>query len=417
MKRFALILTGILFTSLMLAQTTKQEVLDNPASTRAHYSSYPVPAESLTPAPEGYTPVYISHYGRHGSRYHTSRSNHTNAYKLLKEAKDADLLTSLGKSLYKRVKNLRTDAKGRDGGLTPLGTQEHKGIAERMYQAYPEVFSGNAMIDCRSTESARCILSMAANNERLKELNPSLRIFRSAYEGDEDFLRRDKYQEENKKDMGSAKKQLQGGLDVTEFTKRIFKDGISDIADDKKLVKFMKNIYALYQITDCTSHTGINLDDIFTPEELFILWEAHNAGNYAQCGNSKKHGKGVLKDAKPLLKDFIEKADDALEGNGVSANLRFGHDTGIAPLAALLDINGFGARTDAVDQAYKVWADFKVMPMGTNLQLIFYKNAADDILVKVLYNEKESTIGSLKTVDGPYYKWKELRQYLVNLLK
>lgn len=417
MKRFALILAGILFTSLMLAQTTKEEVLDNPAFTRAQYSSYPVPTESLTPAPEGYTPVYISHYGRHGSRYHTSRSNHTNAYKLLKEAKDADMLTSLGKSLYKRVKNLRTDAKGRDGGLTPLGTQEHKDIAERMYQSYPEVFSGNAMVDCRSTETARCILSMAANNERLKEMNPSLRIFRSAYEGDEDFLRRDKYQKENNKDMGGVKKQLHEGLDATEFTKRIFKDGISDIADDKQLVKFMKNIYALYQITDCTSHTGINLDDIFTPGELFMLWEGHNAGNYAHCGNSRKHGKGVLKDAKPLLKDFIERADDALEGNGISADLRFGHDTGIAPLAALLNINGFGARIDAGDQVYKVWADFKVMPMATNLQMIFYKNAENDILVKVLYNEKESTIGDLNTVDGPYYKWNELRQYLVDLLK
>ena len=106
--------------------------------------------------------------------------------RILKEAKEADLLTSFGKSVYKKVKELRSDAKGRDGGLSPLGTQEHKGIAERMYKAFPEVFSGNAIIDCRSTEAPRCILSMAANNERLKELNPSLRIYRSAYEGDEE---------------------------------------------------------------------------------------------------------------------------------------------------------------------------------------------------------------------------------------
>jgi hypothetical protein len=57
------------------------------------------------------------------------------------------------------------------------------------------------------------------------------------------------------------------------------------------------------------------------------------------------------------------------------------------------------------------------MPMGTNLQLIYYKNATGDILVKILYNEKESTIPGLKTADGPYYDWKVLRQYFVNLLK
>lgn len=417
MKRVVSILAGILVASALLAQTTRQEIIDNPAFTRAHYSSYPVPTTTLTPAPEGYAPVYISHYGRHGSRYHTSRSNHTNAYKILKEAKEADLLTSFGKSVYKKVKELRSDANGRDGSLSPLGAQEHRGIAERMYNAYPEVFSGDAVIECRSTESARCILSMAANNERLKELNPSLRISRSACEGDEEFLRNDKYQKECKKDMESAKKELQANLDATEFINRIFEEGISDILDEKGKIKFMRHMYAIYQITDCTSHTGINLDDIFTPEELFVLWEATNAGNYAQCGNSKKFGKGVLNDAKPLLKDFLERADDALDGNGISADLRFGHDVAVAPLAALLNINGYGARTSPLEEAYKVWADYIVMPMATNIQLIYYKNASGDILVKILYNEKESTIPELKTADGPYYDWKELRQYFVNLLK
>lgn len=417
MKKFMMILTGILLVTALQAQTTKQTVIDNPSFTRAQYSAYPVPTETLTPDPEGYAPVYISHYGRHGSRYHTSRSNHTNAYKTLKDAKEADLLTPLGKSLYKRIKELRSDAKGRDGGLTPAGVQEHRGIAERMFKAYPELFAGNAMIDCRSTEAPRCILSMAANNERLKELNPSLRINRSAYEGDEDFLRNEKYQEDNKKDMGIAKKALLGEIDASGFSARLFKDGISSMLDDKGMTKFMRQVYAVYQITECTSHTGINLDDIFTPEELFALWQAGNAGNYAHCGNSKKHGKGVLKDAKPLLKDFVERADDALNGNGISADLRFGHDIAIAPLAALLNINGYGAKADPAVNAYEVWADFNVMPMATNLQLVFFRNAGGHILVKVLYNEKESAVPGLKAASGPYYDWKELRTYFVGLLK
>lgn len=417
MKKYIVIIVCMMAAAVLQAQTTKQEVLDNITYTKGHYSTYPLPEVTPTPAPEGYAPVYISHYGRHGSRYHTSRSNHTNAYKTLKAAREAELLTPLGQSLYKRIKELRSDAKGRDGALTLVGTQEHRGIAERMFNSYPEVFAGNAVVDCRSTEAPRCILSMAANNERLKELNPSLRISRSAYEGDEEFLRSEKYQEEYKKEMGAAKKQILSGLDATEFAKRIFKDGIRDVLDEKDMTKFMRQVFAVYQITGCTSHTGINLDDVFTPEELFTLWEANNAGNYAHCGNSKKHGKGVLKDAGPLLKDFIERADDALEGNGVSADLRFGHDIAIAPLAALLDINGYGAKVDAAEQAYKVWADFIVMPMATNLQLIFYRNAEGHTLVKILYNERESTIPGMKAASGPYYEWKKVREYLVGLLK
>lgn len=417
MKRFALMMVCLMAAVAVHAQTTKQEVIDNPVVTRGHYSTYPVPTETLTPAPDGYVPVYMSHYGRHGSRYHTSRSNHTNAYKILKDAKEADLLTSFGKTVYKRVKKMRTDAKGKDGGLTDVGVQEHHGIAERMYNNFPELFAGNAVLECRSTEAPRCILSMAANNERLKELNPGLNITRTAYEGDESYLRREKYQHDNKKDMGTARKQLLEELDATAFIKRIFESGIADVLDEKEQKKFMREMFALYQIAGCTASCGVEFDDLFNPEELFILWRANNAGNYAKCGNSKKHGKGVLNDAKPLLKDIVERTDDALAGNGISADLRFGHDIAIAPLAALINVNQIGAKVDPIDDAFTVWADYKVMPMGVNIQFVFYRNAANDVLVKVLYCEKEATLPALKPVSGPYYQWKEVRTYLLSLVK
>ena len=35
------------------------------------YYAYPAPTEAPAPAPEGYEPFYISHYGRHGSRWMT----------------------------------------------------------------------------------------------------------------------------------------------------------------------------------------------------------------------------------------------------------------------------------------------------------------------------------------------------------
>ena len=413
-----LLIFACLLTSLMLhGQTTKQEVIDNPGYASGHYSTYPAPTEQLTPAPDGYVPVYLSHYGRHGSRYHTNLSHHTNAYKILKSAKDADMLTPLGKSVYKRVRNMRRDAKGRDGGLSSVGVQEHRDIAERMFKTFPEIFAGNAIIQSRATESARCILSMAANNERLKELNPALRTYRSAYEGDENLLRRDKYQKDNKKEIGGVKKTLLESLDVSRFIGSLFNGDVSSIMDEKAQSKFMKHMFGLYQIAGCTAESGVRFDDIFTPEELFFLWRAGNAGNYAQCGNSKKFGKGVIKDAVPLLKDIIGKADEALDGKGVSADLRFGHDVGLAPLAALMNINGTGVKADATEDIYNVWADFKVMPMAANLQMVLYRNADGHVLVKFLYNERECEIPGLATSRKPYYDWKDVRAYLSDKVK
>jgi hypothetical protein len=43
-------------------------------------------------------------------------------------------------------------------------------------------------------------------------------------------------------------------------------------------------------------------------------------------------------------------------------------------------------------------------PVGTN------GNNADDILVKVLLNEHEATL-PVQAVDGPYYRWNDLRKY------
>ena len=54
------------------AQTSKREMYGNPYRNGSTYFAYPGPVQkALTPAPAGYEPFYISHYGRHGSRYMT----------------------------------------------------------------------------------------------------------------------------------------------------------------------------------------------------------------------------------------------------------------------------------------------------------------------------------------------------------
>ena len=77
------------------------------------------------------------------------------------------------------------EAKGHGGDLTPLGVRQHRGIAERMYTSFPEVFKGNPLISARSTIVLRCAMSMVAFGDRLKELNPNLRI---SYEASEKYM-------------------------------------------------------------------------------------------------------------------------------------------------------------------------------------------------------------------------------------
>ena len=166
------------------AQPTPAQLASRPELTASIYHSYEYLPGPAAPVPDGYEPFYISHYGRHGSRYHSKEEAYAEPLAALRKADKAGALTPKGREVLAKVETLAADACKRYGDLSPRGVQEHRGIAERMFAAYPGVFSTDGgrvcRIESRSTQVPRCILSMAAFNERLKELNPAIRATRDA---------------------------------------------------------------------------------------------------------------------------------------------------------------------------------------------------------------------------------------------
>ena len=72
------------------------------------------------PPPDGYRPFYISHYGRHGSRYLAAETNFVAAVALEKAA-GAGILTTRGTELLGRLLKLRSLHEGMYGELSMLG--------------------------------------------------------------------------------------------------------------------------------------------------------------------------------------------------------------------------------------------------------------------------------------------------------
>ena len=184
MKKLTSILLLLLFVWTVQAQTAREEIRANRYLSANNYYAYPTPTAKQTAAPKGYEPFYISHYGRHGSRYHSKEKAYAQPLDALRRAAGAGKLTPKGQEVLAKVEALAEDARLRYGDLSPRGTAEHRGIAERMYAAYPGVFSTDGgcvcRVESRSTLVPRCILSMAAFNERLKELNPEIRMTRES---------------------------------------------------------------------------------------------------------------------------------------------------------------------------------------------------------------------------------------------
>ena len=96
-------ITIVLAVLLIAGNNAGAQIIRNPEAaaylredlTRAGVNSncYEFPELKDTPAPKGYKPFYISHYGRHGSRSDWGSANYARLEKVLSEGKAAGILT------------------------------------------------------------------------------------------------------------------------------------------------------------------------------------------------------------------------------------------------------------------------------------------------------------------------------------
>jgi hypothetical protein len=401
------------FSGSLYPQTTKEEVLSNINNACGLYCPYIYSNSAQTPAPEGYTPFYISHYGRHGSRWVISPDCHVVPQKILNIALKDGKLTEKGKALLEQINILAADAEGRYGDLSPLGAREHRGIAERMFRNFPQVFSTEGSRKCfiysRSTQVPRCILSMSAFDERLKELNPNISIVRDASMRDKYLCNDAELKKDTLKKIETSF--LKQQLNTHRFIAQLFNDTLYAEQKITDPGKFAYQVFSAAINLPNLDGLNVSLFDFFTPDEIFVLWQYSNMHMYYLVGPSGVNGKNAVQSASLLLKNIIDCADSAINNGDVSADLRFGHDSYIIPLLALMDIKDMNIREDNPDKIYTAWSTFKASPMGSNLQLVFYKNnKTDDVLVKLLHCEKEVQV-PVKTDIFPYYHWKALKAY------
>ena len=103
------------------AHNLKEEIIQSSEKMGSIYYAYPTPNGIQTPVPEGYSPFYISHYGRHGSRWMTSDERYLEVIRVFDTFHNKSGLTDLGEDVRLRLQKVWENARGRGGNLTPLG--------------------------------------------------------------------------------------------------------------------------------------------------------------------------------------------------------------------------------------------------------------------------------------------------------
>ncbi len=421
MKQIRLFFAAItmLFPLVFNAQTTKEEVTANLDKAGGVYFAYPVSTSQNTAPPKGYKPFYISHYGRHGSRYLISDNDYKWVADLMHKAYRHNALTPLGVDVMNRLDSLMVETDGRGGDLSPLGVRQHRGIAERMFNSYPEVFKDNSQISARSTIVVRCVLSMDAFCERLKELNPKLKTTRESSNRYMNYLNYHS-DESNAYTSKEWKEQYRKFEESHVRPHRLINSLFSDPLFIETEVMPQDLMWALYYIAAGMQdvETELSFYDIFTPDELYDMWQCFNYRFYV-CDSNFAGNRGlVLANAKPLLRNIIDSADKAIANNEPSATLRFGHDGNLIPLAGILRLKDCYNSVSRPEDFPSAFADFKIAPMAGNIQMVFFRRSGkpDDVLVKFMLNERETSI-PVHTDQFPFYKWNDVKNfYLTEVL-
>ena len=410
MNHFKAIVSLVLILVCGLAQGQNQD-----AGTFYVYDQAALPA--MTPAPDGYRPVYISHFGRHGARYCTSE--YDAVYGWFSKASAEGLLTEEGKAFFKRYEPFYQKVKLCKGNLTGVGKAQHRTIAKNMYQRFPEVFEGPTHVEAVSTESARVIISMGNFLSSLEALDKDIDVNADASAKYAQWLQPSLSSNPYLiKDAFKEGKPAEEAFHVY-FEKTVPWKGIAErfftsasvVEDNFKTTpeKFIDAFYGVVTATYCLDEDQGCFDDVFTEEEKHAIWQGLSADYFLDIARYEGSTNLRVDYAAFTLGQMLEMADKDLADGSTQLRLRFGHDSGIAPLMILLGVNGADRTATTPEESLEIFPSYNI-PMAASVQMVFYRNAEGNVLVKVLANEQEAIL-PLPAVQGPYYNWADVKAY------
>lgn len=399
----------------------RKEILANPATTGGIYYAYPVhEIQAETPAPEGYNPFYVSHYGRHGSRYLTDDHRYKDPLDFFIAQEEAGNLTETGREVLRALRAVWVEAEGKGGKLSCVGMQQHHDIATRLFDRYPSLFAGEALVDAVSSTSGRCIASMNSFCDALMARNPKMHIDRDSDQRHMSYIA-------NNPPEFKAISEEYGSF----WTERFVRFENENIHPERLCRSLFRSVEGINQrgVFDWLYWVALDIQDIpvdvdmikyFTPEEMFGKWRTVNYRMYVANCNSPLLECAGPKTAVNLLADVLEDATRAARGGNRRADLRFGHDTYLIRFLSLIGVSECSASEADPERYWSSWQDWRVSPMAANFQMVFYRQSArGPVLVKFLLNEKETLLSGdpvLKPEFGPYYNWEDVARRWASIL-
>ena len=328
------------------------------------YYAYPDVEPTDVVVPVGYDVFYVSHYGRHGSRWLPDEERYDWVWAQFADKKN---LTREGLEVRKKLRSIVRNARGRAGQLTPLGARQHRAIAGRMADRFPQLFRGaDARLSARSSTSPRCRASMLAFCDELERRFPGLEVDVQTNEADMAWINHEPAE------LQALKRRVVRQADIApdRFVAQLFRD-------PARVGQPLKLLSELHTIASDMQDVPLSLDlfQYMTREEMEAVHDANDLRMNLCNGPSPLNDGIAARAGIALWQHIADEADDVIRRRAHGASLRFGHDTALFRLMTLM---GLTTGHDRMED---------LLPMAANLQLVFARNAAGDVRVAILHNE------------------------------
>ena len=316
----------------------------------------------------------------------------------------------MGETFFSRYEEFYPVPLVNTGDLAELGRAQHERIAREMAETFPQVFRRGGSVDARSSTSGRCIVSMSAFCTSLQKSCPKIDITLSSTHmgmcevvppsAPEAYRKKFKSPHAADYNLESPEAYRARVLDSDDLLGRIFKDPHFLSADEGK--EFLSQLYSFLG-NEINNGDPALFADVLKREQIIQLWDA---SNYRSFYSDMTDRYATI----PLLKDIIGRADAAIAGGDRVADLRFGHDYIVETFVTLLNLNGCGTIPASSDEAKYFFQNYTI-PKASNLQFVLYRGGRKDVIFKILWNGKETSIPGLAPVSGPYYSWDAFKAF------
>lgn len=400
-----------------------EELRQDPEKAAGAYYVTNLAAKEITPAPAGFKPFYINGYFRHGARQIDDPVTYVRIYACMEKAFETDNLTPFGQEMYKRLAGMKQNVYYHEGDLTQIGYRQLREMGSRMVENYPGAFRHGAYLKANATNVLRVAASMQSFVQGVTSKRPYLQwaeidnskahlttvhpygtqcptkkpIDVRLYSHDSPWYR-----------LYSAYRAER--INPDEFLSRIFKD-IEPVKAEYEPYDLEWRFWLMACVQQCLDR-NVPMWDLFTEEEILAWAEVENYCFYLQKSkDSSNFGRGWGLAAYTLRHIIEESAKDIKLGRH-GANLNFGHDGTVTCLLVNLDADNWGKTAEKPEDVLDTWQYWDI-PMGSNIQFIFYRNDAEEVIVKVMLNEKDVTL-PLKQIAKGFYRWDEFQKYYLD---